>query len=178
MAILDIKKYGSSILRNKVELVEDFSQAKQLIPHMFDTMYEARGIGLAANQIGENLNIITLDIGNYEEESAEPTPRYFINCKILETTGSVFIEEGCLSVPEIRAEIERPEKILLEFLDLEQNRFKEEFDGITARVLLHEIDHLHGKMFIDYLPPSKKMLLKKKLQEIVKTGKPSSGIVL
>ncbi len=178
MAILKVQKYGSSILRNKVELVEDFKFAEDLISDMFDTMYSSSGIGLAANQVGKSLNIITIDIGSYEDENAEPNPRYFINSKIVESSGSILIEEGCLSVPEIRAEIKRPEIITLEYQDLGKNIHRETFDGITARVVLHEIDHLNGKMFIDYLSPSKRLRLKKKLQEIAKTGSPSTGIVL
>jgi peptide deformylase len=88
------------------------------------------------------------------------------------------MEEGCLSVPDIRAEIERPETIILKFQDLEQNFHEKTFNGLISRVIQHELDHLKGKLFVDYLSPGKKMLIKKRLLEISKNGSPSTGIIL
>ena len=88
------------------------------------------------------------------------------------------MEEGCLSVPDIRAEIERPETITLKYQDLENNFHEKIFSGLISRVIQHELDHLQGKFFIDYLPPAKKLLINKRLLEITKTGRPSTGIIL
>ncbi|MBC8311240.1 MAG: peptide deformylase [Candidatus Marinimicrobia bacterium] len=185
MALLPVVKYGDSILRKKVDTVVDFSQLDSLIDDMFDTMYNESGIGLAANQVGVSLAILVFDIGDYEldeEEVADDEfmsdPRVFINPKIIESIGECSMEEGCLSVPEIRAEVVRAETITLQYEDMEQNSYSETFTGLSARVILHEIDHLNGKFFTDYLSKSKRMLIQKRLQEIALTGTPSTGIIL
>ena len=185
MALLPVVKYGDSILRKKVDKVIDFSQLDKLINDMFDTMYNEKGIGLAANQVGVSLAILVFDIGNYEldeeeinEDAFASDPRVFINPKIIETIGECSMEEGCLSVPEIRAEVVRAETITLQYDNLDKNSYSETFSGLSARVLLHEIDHLNGKFFTDYLSKSKRMLIQKRLQEIALTGSPSTGIIL
>ena len=167
-------------MRKKVDQVIDFSQLDNLIDDMFDTMYNEKGIGLAANQVGVGLAILVFDIGDYEmdEEQSTSTPRVFINPKIIKTIGKCSMEEGCLSVPEIRAEVVRPETIMLQYDGLDKNNYSETFSGLSARVLLHEIDHLNGKFFTDYLSKSKRMLIQKRLQEIALTGSPSTGIIL
>ena len=144
---------------------------------MFNTMYEEYGIGLAANQVGWSINLLILDTSNLEgEEDSEPY--IFINSKLIKTEGEIVLEEGCLSVPNIRAEINRPETITLQYQDLNQNLHENTFSGIVSRVIQHELDHLQGKFFIDYLPPAKKLLIKKRLLEISKNGRPSTGIIL
>ena len=185
MALLPVVKYGDSILRKKVNKVTDFSQLNNLIEDMFDTMYYERGIGLAANQVGVNLAILVFDIGDNEFDDEEidddkltSHPRIFINPKIIETRGECSMEEGCLSVPEIRAEVVRAETIVLQYDDLSAESYSETFTGLSARVILHEIDHLNGKFFTDYLSKSKRMLIQKRLQEIALTGTPSTGIIL
>ena len=185
MALLSVVKYGDPILRKKVNEVTDFSNLDNLINDMFETMYNERGIGLAANQVGVNLAILVFDISHYEldedadnEDSFDPNPRIFINPKIIDSIGECSMEEGCLSVPEIRANVLRAETITLEYDDLNKNKCSEIFSGLAARVILHEIDHLNGKFFTDYLSTSKRMLIQKRLQEIALNGSPSTGIIL
>ena len=175
--ILPILKYGNPILRKKAELVTDFSSLPKMAEQMFDTMYEERGIGLAANQVGWCINLLVMDTSNIEGE--EDSHSYvFINSEIIKTEGSVVIEEGCLSVPEIRAEIKRPETIILRYHSFDQTYQEETFTGLLSRVIQHELDHLKGKLFVDYLSPAKRMLINKRLLEISKTGRPTTGIIL
>ncbi len=185
MSLLSVLKYGNPILRIKVDEVTDFSNLESFIENMFDTMYHEKGIGLAANQVGVKLAILVFDIGDYELDEDEvgddepySDPIVFINPLIIESKGECSMEEGCLSVPEIRAEIIRAETITLRYQDIDQNTYSETFSGLSARVLLHEIDHLNGKFFTDYLSPSKRMLIQKRLREIALTGTPSTGIIL
>ena len=173
----EILKYGDPLLRKKVEDVTDFTNLPNLVKQMFITMYEESGIGLAANQIGFSLNILVLDTSNLNGEE-HSKPYILINTEIIESIGSSTMEEGCLSVPDIRAEIKRPETIIIKFQDLEQNFHEESFTGLPSRVIQHELDHLNGKFFVDYLSPAKKMLIKKRLLEISKNGNPSTGIIL
>ena len=174
---LKILKYGDPILRKKVEDVSDFTNLPYLVEQMFNTMHEESGIGLAANQVGYSLNLLVLDTSNLEGED-DCRPYILINTKIIGLKGSSIMEEGCLSVPDIRAEIERPETIIIKFQDLEQNFHEQSFTGLLSRVIQHELDHLNGKFFVDYLSPAKKILIKKRLLEISKNGSPSTGIIL
>ena len=176
-SILTIVKYGDPILRKKVKDITDFTSLPDMIEKMFNTMHEEDGIGLAANQVGWSLNLLILDTSNLEDnEYGEPY--IFINSKIINTEGEIIFEEGCLSVPDIRADINRPETITLRYQDLSQNFHENTFSGIVSRVIQHELDHLQGKLFIDYLPPAKKLLINKRLSEISKKGSPSTGIIL
>ena len=174
---LKILKYGDPLLRKKVEDVSDFRNLPYLAEKMFNTMHKEGGLGLAANQIGYSLNLVILDTSNLEGEE-DCKPYILINTEIIRLNGSSIMEEGCLSVPDIRAEIERPETIILKFQDLEQNFYEESFTGLLSRVIQHELDHLNGKFFVDYLSPAKKILIKKRLLEISKNGSPSTGIIL
>jgi len=174
---LKILKYGDPILRKKVEDVSDFTNLPYLVEQMFNTMHEESGIGLAANQVGHSLNLLVLDTSNLEGEE-DQKPYILINTEIIRVNGSSIMEEGCLSVPDIRAEIERPETIIIKFQDLEKNFHEESFTGLLSRVIQHELDHLNGKLFVDYLSPAKKILIKKRLLEISKNGSPSTGIIL
>ena len=175
--ILPILKYGDPILRKKAELVTDFLSLPKMAEQMFDAMYEERGIGLAANQVGWCINLLVMDTSNMEGEE-DSHPYIFINSEIIKTEGSVVIEEGCLSVPEIRAEIKRPETIILRYQGFDENYQEETFTGLLSRVIQHELDHLKGKFFVDYLSPAKRMLINKRLLEISKTGKSATGIIL
>jgi len=174
---LPIVKYGDPILRKKVEDITDFTSLLIMIEKMFNAMYEENGIGLAANQVGWSLNLLVIDTSSIEEEM-DIEPYYFINSKITKIEGSIIFEEGCLSVPDIRADIERPETITLRYQDIDQNFHEDTFTGLIARVIQHELDHLQGKLFIDYLPPAKKLLINKRLSDIAKNGRPSTGIIL
>ena len=174
---LKILKYGDPILRKKVEYVTDFTNLPYLAEQMFHTMHEENGIGLAANQVGYSLNLLVLDTSNIECEE-ETKAAILVNTEIIRLKGSSIMEEGCLSVPEIRAEIKRPETIIIKYQDLEQNFHEETFTGLVSRVIQHELDHLNGKLFVDYLSPAKKILINKRLLEISKNGSPSTGIIL
>ena len=176
-SILSVVKYGNPILRKKVHQVINFSTLPGMIEQMFEAMYAEKGIGLAANQIGLSLDLLVLDTSNNEGEG-ESGSHIFINSKIVWTEGEVVMDEGCLSIPDIRAEIKRPETIKLRYLDLDQNIHERLFSGLTSRVIQHEIDHLNGKLFIDHLPQSKRILINKRLLEISKIGNPSTGLIL
>jgi len=179
MAVLPVVKYGDPILRKKVELMDltQFEKYTELIDDMYDTMYEEEGIGLAANQVGVDLDLMVIDVTHLEEyENLEPM--VFINTEILKEEGSIEIEEGCLSIPEIRASITRAETIHVKFYDEHGDCKTERFSGMLCRVILHEIDHLNGKFFTDYLSPAKRKLVHSKLIEISKDGFPSTGVIL
>lgn len=179
MAALPVVKYGDPILRKKVEPVnlKQIENLMGLIDNMFDTMYEEEGIGLAANQVGKDMNLMVIDVTHLEEyEHFEPM--VLINTEIFDKEGSIEIEEGCLSIPEIRAKITRAEKIHIKYYDEAGNYKDEKISGMLCRVILHEIDHLNGKFFTDYLSPVKRKLVNSKLIEISKDGFPSTGVIL
>ena len=174
---LAILKYGNPLLRKKVKDVLDFDHLAEFVERMFITMRNEGGIGLAANQVGESISLMVIDTSYTAGE--EGNDKYcIINSKIIKTEGAVIAEEGCLSIPDIRAEIKRPEIITLQYQDLNQEVHKKIFSGLVSRVIQHELDHLAGKLFVDYLSPSKRTLIHKRLLEISKSGKPSTGIIL
>ena len=174
---LSILKYGDPILRKKVLQIDDFTIIPEMVEQMFHTMAKEHGVGLAANQVGWRFNLMVIDTHNCEgEEGGEAC--IFINSEILTEEGEVIMEEGCLSVPDIRANIKRAEAITLKYQDINQNFHERYFSGFISRVIQHEMDHLNGKLFIDYLPLTKRMLINKRLLEISKKGKPSSAIIL
>jgi len=177
MAILPIVKYGDPILRRKVKLVTDFTNLDNLVKDMLDTMGNESGIGLAANQVGMDMNLLVLDISGFEDED-DVDPRVFVNIDIIKEEGEIEIEEGCLSIPDIRASIVRAETITIEYQDLKGKIKTEIFTGLAARVILHEYDHLIGKYFTDYLPSSQKTVIQKRLKEISETGFPSVSVTL
>ena len=176
-SILTVVKYGDPILRKPVEDITDFTSLPNMTEQMFNTMYEENGIGLAANQVGWSLNLSVLDTSN-EEGEIDNGPYIFINSKVIKIEGTIVLEEGCLSVPDIRAGINRPETITLRYQDLYQKFHENTFRGIISRIIQHELDHLQGKLFIDYLSPSKRILINKRLLEIAENGIPSTGIIL
>ncbi|MCK4577182.1 MAG: peptide deformylase [Candidatus Marinimicrobia bacterium] len=175
MAKLPVIKYGDPILRQKTRPVEDRQQVLDLVDDMFDTMYEEEGMGLAANQINVDLNFMVVDISHTDEDEG---PRVIINAEVVESSGSSDLEEGCLSIPEIRATITRPETVLLRYEDEHGQEHEEHFDRLLSRVIQHEVDHLTGIFFTDYLTPAKHSLIDKRLSEIAETGAPSTGIIL
>lgn len=177
MAILPIVKYGDPILRRKVKPVTNFENLDGLVQDMLDTMGSENGIGLAANQVGKDMNLLVLDLSGFEDED-DIDPRIFVNIDIIKEEGEIEIEEGCLSIPDIRASIVRAETITIKYQDLKGNINTELFTGLTARVILHERDHLIGKYFTDYLPASQKMVIQKRLKEISETGRPSVSVTL
>jgi peptide deformylase len=144
MSLLDIRVFGDPILRRETELVETITdEHRKLIEDMFETMHAAEGIGLAAPQIGRTERIAVIDI---EGE------RYaLVNPEIVASEGSAKAEEGCLSIPEIFADVERPERVTVRALDARGKPYEVAAAALLARCLQHEIDHLHGKLIIDYL---------------------------
>lgn len=175
MALLPVVKYGDPVLRKKTEPVENISEILDLLDDMFETMYEEGGMGLAANQVGLDMYFAVIDISHAEENE---TPRVFINMEVLESNGASDMEEGCLSVPDIRATVTRPEKVLLRYQDETGEVHEDQFEGLLSRVIQHEVDHLNGVFFTDHLTPAKRSMINKRLAEIAETGAPSTGIIL
>ncbi|MEP6952388.1 MAG: peptide deformylase [Ginsengibacter sp.] len=178
--ILPIVAYGNPVLR-KVgkDITPDYPELSKLIEDMWETMYNSRGVGLAAPQVNKDIRLFIMDsiqiITNLEEDEKDTYPGdegykgVFINAKINTINGNDWLyNEGCLSIPKIREDILRKEEIAITFLDENFNSQTKTFNGITARVILHEYDHIDGKLFIDYLKPLKKNLLKRKLHDISK----------
>jgi peptide deformylase len=167
MAILPIIETPDPILRQKstpVEAVND--ELRALIDDMFETMYAAPGIGLAAIQVGVPKRLLVIDLHEPEEEEGEPVrrPMVFINPEILQASDTLQpYNEGCLSVPEMYAEVERPDRIRARWLDRDGVAHEEELDGLMAVCLQHEMDHLEGILFIDHLSRLKREMILKKL---------------
>jgi len=183
MSVLPIYVYGTKILKEKSQNVTETNESlHKLIFDMFETMRKANGIGLAANQVGDSRRIITIDISDADEPNAEgeaendehptssdlPRTLVVINPEIITTEGSWIMEEGCLSIPDIHAEVERPEKIKVRFLDAELREQELVADGLLARVLQHEMDHLEGILFIERISRAKRSMLMPKLRKIRK----------
>ena len=177
--ILPILPYGNPILKAKaLEINKSYPKLKDLIKNMWDTMYSANGVGLAAPQIGLSIRIFVIDTFPFSEqeelskkESMELSSfkKVFINPKIIEKNGKDWdFNEGCLSIPDIREDISRKESIKINFLDENFVSKNLILSGIKARVVQHEYDHLEGILFTDYLSPLKKRILKKKLYNISK----------
>ena len=167
MAILRILETPDPVLRQistPVETVDDATRA--LIADMFETMYDAPGIGLAAVQVGVAKRLLVMDLGEPEEEGGEPVrePRVFINPEILtHSEDEVPYTEGCLSVPDQYAEVARPDRIRARWLDEQGVRHEQDLDGLLAVCLQHEMDHLEGVLFIDHLSKLKRDMVLKKL---------------
>lgn len=168
--IYPIILYGSSVLRKKAdEIKRDETDVKKLSDDMFETMENADGIGLAAPQIGISKRIFVVDGTMLEDEKMKNFKKVFINPKIISESGEDWgFEEGCLSIPSIRENISRKTDIEITYFDENWNQFTDHFDGMRARVIQHEYDHIQGKLFTDYLPSLKRKLLANKLNEISK----------
>lgn len=181
--ILPIHAYGDSVLRKKAaEITPDYEGLKELIADLQETMHSASGIGLAAPQVGKSIRLFIVDTVTALKHIAEDTEqkenrfkgetgiqRIFINARQIHKNGTPWpYNEGCLSIPKIREDIERPEEITLEYLDENFRPHRETFTGLAGRVIQHEYDHIEGVLFVDYLKPLKKRLIKKKLDNISK----------
>ena len=168
--IYPIVMYGDPVLRQKAKDIEKGTDLKQLIKDMHETMQAASGIGLAAPQIGKPIRLLVVDGTALEDEdNMEDFKKAFINPVILEEQGDPWaFEEGCLSIPSIREKVSRKGEITIRYYDEDWNLLKEEYDGMKARIIQHEYDHIEGKLFVDYLTPLKKKLLKGKLTDISK----------
>lgn len=169
MSILPITVYGDKILRKKVDpVIKVDDKTIELIRFMFDTMRNANGIGLAANQVGVNKSIFVVDISpveNYEKYK----PIAMINPRIVNKSDeTIGMEEGCLSIPDIRAEVIRPKEITIKYQDTDLSEHQMDADELFARVIQHEYDHLRGILFTDLLSDELKKQLKKSLNKIQK----------
>lgn len=177
--ILPIIAYGNPVLKKKAKPIpEDYPKLKDLIQNMFDTMYNAKGVGLAAPQIGLPIRIFIVDASPFaedddlletEQEGLKDFKKVFINPTILEETGNDWdFNEGCLSIPDVREDVFRKPKIKIEYFDQDFNKYVEELDGLAARVVQHEYDHIEGVLFTDKISTFKKRLIKGKLSNIEK----------
>jgi peptide deformylase len=161
MSKLTILEFPDKRLRTRAKPVTVFDAAlKQLAADMLETMYEAPGIGLAATQVNEHKQLLVLDVSEEKNQ-----PMILINARIVESEGSQTYQEGCLSVPGIFADVDRADRIRVEAQDVEGKPLAFEADGLLAVCIQHEMDHLVGKLFVDYLSPLKRELVKKKLEK-------------
>lgn len=178
--ILPIVAYGAPVLRKVAQdITPEHPDLQKLIADMWETMYASNGVGLAAPQINRDIRLFVVDSAqifeNQEEDEKGAYPdepgikKVFINAHITATEGKEWpYNEGCLSIPKIREDVMRPESVTLTYLDEQMKPHTETFNGITARVIMHEYDHIEGKLFIDYLKPLKRKLLQGKLNDISK----------
>lgn len=177
--ILPITAYGDPVLRRVAkDIPKDYPELDVLINNMYDTMYNAYGVGLAAPQVGLSIRLFVIDTSPFAEDEdlseeqrafLSDLKKVFINPKIIEETGEEWsFNEGCLSIPDVREDITRCERIKIEYFDAQFNKKVEEYDGLAARVIQHEYDHIEGILFTDKLSSLKKRLLKSKLGNISK----------
>lgn len=161
MSRLQILEYPDPRLRKVAKPAPEVTEReRQLAADMLETMYAANGIGLAATQVNEGVRLLVLDISEERDQ-----PRVFINPEITERSGTQTCEEGCLSVPGFYAEVERAEQIHVRALDTDGEPFELDADGLLAVCIQHEIDHLDGKVFVDYLSPLKRRMVEKRLRK-------------
>lgn len=184
--ILPIVAYGHPVLRKMCDNIDpSYPELQTLIENMWATMYHTNGVGIAAPQVNVPIRLFVVDtvqiVEGFDEEDKLDYPneigikKVFINAQIQELSGNLWAyNEGCLSIPKVREDVKREEKVRIKYLDENFQEHEEEFEGITARVILHEYDHIDGKLFIDYLSPLKKKLIKKRLDDIIK-GKVNIG---
>jgi peptide deformylase len=178
--ILPIVAYGAPILRSvSKEITPDYPDLEKLIADMWETMYASNGVGLAAPQVNRDIRLFIVDSAQvFENQDEDEKGKYpdepgikqvFINAQIKSLNGKEWAyNEGCLSIPKIREDVMRNETVTLSYVDEKFQPHEKTFNGITARIILHEYDHTEGKLFIDYLKPLKRKLLKGKLEDITK----------
>jgi peptide deformylase len=168
--MLTIYVFGHPILRKKAaEVPADEPHLQEFIDEMFETMYHADGVGLAAPQVGRSMRLFVIDTKAFKESypDVELTKEVFINPDVVEVLGDDFtFNEGCLSLPEIREDVVRKSEIILTYTNREGERKTTHFKGLVARVILHELDHLEGNVFTDHVSSIRKMIVKKKLNDI------------
>jgi len=177
--VLAIEAYGSKVLRKMGEDIdENYPNLDKLIEDMFETMYKASGVGLAAPQIGLAIRLFIIDAAPFAEEDEdgeidemaiglENFKKVFINAEIIEESGEAWgFEEGCLSIPKIREEVFREPRIRMTYYDENWNFYDEVFEGYAARIIQHEYDHIDGVLFTDHLKPLRKRLIQRKLKDI------------
>jgi peptide deformylase len=176
--VLPIVAYGHPVLRKVGEDIKPaYPDLEKLIQDMWDTLYNSSGVGLAAQQVNRPIRLFLVDteylVNDFTDADRRTYPdevalkQVFINARMVEEHGTIWpYNEGCLSIPKIREDVQRPEKIRIRFMGADFVEREQEFAGIAARVIQHEYDHIEGKLFIDYLPQLKKRLIKKKLDDI------------
>lgn len=166
--IMKILKYGAPELRAQSERITDFDGSLQkIVADMFETMYSEPGIGLAAPQVGLNIRLATVDLSVGEEEGKKMV---ICNPEIVSAEGSQRSDEGCLSIPGFSEGVTRPQNLVVEAQDLEGKDLRIEAEGLLARCLCHEIDHLNGVLFIDHLSSLKRTLIKNRIRKLAKAG--------
>ncbi len=167
---LPIYAYGQPVLKKKaLPIDQSYEGLDTLIDQMWETMYEAHGVGLAAPQIGMPIRLFVIDTIQLQKENEPETgiKQVFINAELIDENGKLWTyEEGCLSIPNIRGDVERLDTLQLQYLDQNFNKHTAVFDGINARVIQHEYDHIEGILFVERLKPLKKTLIRKKLEKI------------
>ncbi|MBF0279626.1 MAG: peptide deformylase [SAR324 cluster bacterium] len=169
MALLTVLTFPHPVLKHKAETIEVFDHdLEKLSENMLATMYDSEGIGLAANQVGILKRIVVVDIFSGDEDKSNRDPHVFVNPRIIERSGEILTEEGCLSVIDFTAEVKRSQKIVLEYQDVKGNSHCIEAEDLKAICIQHEIDHLDGILFIDHLSPLKQSIVKKKLTKLAK----------
>jgi len=182
--IFPIIAYGDPVLRKvAVEIDKNYPGLQQLIEDMFETTYEANGVGLAAPQVGKSIRLFVVDATPFAEDKDDGGKlpdenkmlkgfkKVFINARIVHEEGELWkFNEGCLSIPKIREDVERMPKIRIDYFDENFNHFVESYEGIAARIIQHEYDHINGKLFVDHINPMRRKMLKGKLKDI-STGK-------
>jgi peptide deformylase len=176
--VLPIIAYGDGVLKKKgQDITKDYPELEKVLQNMFDTMYNAKGVGLAAPQVGLSIRLFIVDATAYAEDQEDEKKRkelegfrkIFINPTILDENGVPWkFNEGCLSIPTIREDVERKPKIRIKYVDENFKPRDEVYDGIRARIIQHEYDHIEGILFIDKINPLRKRLLKRKLTDLSK----------
>lgn len=177
--ILPIYAYGQPVLKKVADdITPEYPELKKLIEDMWETMYVADGVGIAAPQVGHGIRLFVIDTHPKEDDEIDeqkekeplkyvPMKKVFINAQKIEETGNAWtFEEGCLSIPDVRGDVDRPTHIRLRYLDENFVEHEEVFDGLNARVVQHEYDHIEGILFTEHLKPLKKQLVKRKLEKI------------
>lgn len=171
--IYPITAYGDPVLHAKTkDILPESADLKKLVADMYDTMYHAHGVGLAAPQISKGLRLFVIDSAPFEEDEDKKklaVKQAFINPQILEENGEEWaFEEGCLSIPGIREDVIRPENVIIRYYDEDWNQHEKTFDGMVARIIQHEYDHIEGVLFTDHLSGLRKRLIKSRLTKISK----------
>ncbi|MEO6130263.1 MAG: peptide deformylase [Saprospiraceae bacterium] len=170
--ILPIYAYGQPVLRKKsLPIPKEYAGLTELINNMWETMYSAKGVGLAAPQVGFDIRLFVIDTTQLDKKelTVRGIKMVFINAELIDESGEPWLyEEGCLSIPDIHVEIERNPNIRLKYMDDQWNEHVETFESVNARVIQHEYDHINGILFIDRMKPLKRRMINRKLDKIKK----------
>ncbi len=167
---LPIVAYGDPVLKKRAsDIPKDYPKLDEVIANMYETMHGAKGVGLAAPQVGLSIRLFVVDASPFEEEEVKDFKQVFINPIIKEEEGELWkFNEGCLSIPNVREDVQRKETLYIEYYDQEWNFKKETYNGLAARIIQHEYDHIEGILFVERISPLRKRLIKNKLLDISK----------